>query len=167
MSDPNPPASAPAATPGRKKLVLIIAIAAVLLAGGGIGAYFMSQPSGKDAAHPEAGAATVQAEPIYVALDPAFVVNFESNDLVRFLQVSVQVMTRDPAAVELVKRHDPVIRNGLLLLLSGQHYRTLSSTEGKEKLRQAALAEVRKVVAAQGGKAADINDLYFTSFVMQ
>jgi len=28
MSDPNPPASAPAATPGRKKLVLILAIAA-------------------------------------------------------------------------------------------------------------------------------------------
>lgn len=166
MSDPNPPAEAPAAKPGRKKLILIVAIAAVLLAGGGIGAYFMMQPSDKEAAE-TAGKAEVQADPIYVALDPPFVVNFESNELVRFLQVSVQVMTRDPAVVELVKRHDPVIRNGLLLLLSGQSYQTLSSTEGKEKLRQSALEAVRKVVAAQGGKSEDINDLYFTSFVMQ
>jgi flagellar FliL protein len=166
MSDPNSPAEAPAAKPGRKKLILILAIAVVLLAGGGIGAYFMLQPSDKDAAHAEK-APEVLAEPIYVALDPAFVVNFESNELVRFLQVSVQVMTRDPAAVELVKRHDPVIRNGLLLLLSGQNYQTLSSTEGKEKLRQSALEEVRKVVAAQGGKSEDIHDLYFTTFVMQ
>jgi flagellar protein FliL len=126
----------------------------------------MMQPSDQDASEGEKKA-EVLAEPIYVALDPAFVVNFESNDLVRFLQVSVQVMTRDPAVVELVTRHDPVIRNGLLLLLSGQNYQTLSSTEGKERLRQSALEAVRKVVAAQGGKSDDIQDLYFTTFVMQ
>ncbi len=168
MSEPNPDTEA--APPGkRKKLVLLAAIGIVILLGGSVAAYFMLQPSGKDgqAGAKHAGEAKEHVEPIYVALDPPFVVNFESAGLVRFLQVTVQTMTEDTGTAELIKRHDPVIRNGLLMLFSGQGYDTLKTTEGKEGLRQAALAEVRKIVAAQGGKADGVKNLYFTSFVMQ
>jgi flagellar FliL protein len=76
-------------------------------------------------------------------------------------------MTREPAVAELVKRHDPMVRNALLLLLAGQSYESLATREGKEALRRRALEEVRTVVKAQGGDGAKLEDLYFTSFVMQ
>lgn len=154
-----------APTKGKKKLFLIIG-AVVLLAGAGTGAYFLMQPSAAEKKAAVAEAAK-HVEPIYVALDPPFVVNFESGGLVRFLQVSAQVMTQDAPTAELLKRHDPVIRNGLLMLFSGQSYATISTTSGKEQLRKSALAEVRRIVATQEGKAENVKDLYFTSFVMQ
>ena len=160
------PTAAPADAPPRKskKLLFIILGLVILLAGGGAAAFFMLKPAAEgEKAKEEAK----HVEPIYVALDPPFVVNFETNGLVRFLQVTVQAMAEDPITAELIKKHDPVIRNGLLMLFSGQSYDTLKSTDGKEKLRQAALAEVRKIVAAQGGKDAVVKNLYFTSFVMQ
>ncbi|HEV7715015.1 MAG TPA: flagellar basal body-associated FliL family protein [Steroidobacteraceae bacterium] len=159
-----------AGAPPRKKpklLVLIIA-AVVVLAGAGGGAwYFMS---GHKAKSPEAAKKAEEAlkgPPIYVALDPPFVVNFEAEQLVRFLQVTVQVMSRDPATVEEIKANDPVVRNDLLLLLGNQHYQTVSTREGKEKLRQQALDVVKHVVTSAGGKPEHVEAVYFTSFVMQ
>ncbi len=164
MSDPTPaPAADAPPKKSRKKLFLVLGLV-ILLAAGGAGAFFLLQSPSKGR---QAHAAEKHAEPIYVALDPAFVVNFESSGLVRFLQITVQAMTEDPATADLIKKHDPVIRNALLMLFSGQTYDTIKMTEGKEKLRQAALGEVRRVVAAQGGKAGDVKSLYFTSFVMQ
>jgi flagellar protein FliL len=157
--------------PAKKKPWLAIAIIAVVVLGGvGGGAWFML--GGKSDAkkeHAEAGkaAAEPKAPPIYIALDPPFVVNFEAEQLVRFLQVTVQVMSRDPATVEIVKANDPVVRNDLLLLLGNQHYETISTRDGKEKLREQALGTVRKVVTDAGGKAEHVEAVYFTSFVMQ
>ena len=39
--------------------------------------------------------------------------------------------------------------------------------EGKEKLRAAALEQVRKIVKTEGGKPESVDNVYFTSFVMQ
>jgi flagellar FliL protein len=59
-----------------------------------------------------------------------------------------------------------VIRNNLILLFSEQTYETLSSREGKRKLADAALEEVRKILREQSGNAS-VEALYFTTFVMQ
>jgi flagellar FliL protein len=166
MSDPTPVAEVTPSKGKKKLLLIVVAGLVVVLGGGGAAAYFLMRPSGKDG-HAAKAEQAERVEPIYVALDPPFVVNFESAGLVRFLQVTVQAMTGDAGTAELIKRHDPMIRNGLLMLFSGQSYDTLKSAAGKEKLRQAALAEVRRVVAAQGGDGAGVESLYFTSFVMQ
>jgi flagellar FliL protein len=161
-----PGAAAPPAK--SKKLLLILIAAIVVLGGGGAGAYFMLAGGKKDEAAADAKPAEHPKGPaIYVALDPPFVVNFEAEQLVRFLQVTVQVMSRDPITVDLIKTNDPVVRNDLLLLLGNQSYATISSREGKEKLRQLALESVRKVVAGAGGKPEHVEAVYFTSFVMQ
>ena len=154
-----------AAPPKKGKLGLILTILVLLLGGGGAAAYFMlaGEKDAKAAAETEA----TKMPALYVALDPPFVVNFEAEQLVRFLQVTVQVMSRDPATVELIKANDPVVRNDLLLLLGNQNYATISSRDGKEKLRQLALEAVRKVVTNAGGKAEKVEAIYFTSFVMQ
>lgn len=161
-------AAAPAA-PAKSKLLIIIACS-VLAVGTGAGVFFMTSKTGSDEkAHGEQASKgnETKAPAQYVKFDPPFVVNFENKGIMRFLQVSCEVMTRDPHTVELIKKHDPKLRNDLLMLLGGQTYETISTREGKEKLRGEALKTVAEVMAAEGGKAESVEQLYFTSFVMQ
>jgi len=156
-----------AAAPKGKKWLIIGIIAFLVLAGGGVAAWLLlgqNDTHGKKVAQKPK---EPEAPPLYVALDPPFVVNFEGDQLVRFLQVTVQIMTRDPGVVELLKANDPVVRNDLLLLFGNQKYEVLSTRAGKEKLRGEALTAVRHVVQSSGGKADHIEQVYFTSFVMQ
>jgi flagellar protein FliL len=102
---------------------------------------------------------------MYYAIDPPLVVNFEDGSAVRFLQISMSIMAHDEKAIDSVQKNIPVIRNNLLLLMSNRNYQTMISREGKEKLRDEALAEVRAVQKKEGG--ADVDDLLFTSFVVQ
>jgi flagellar FliL protein len=102
---------------------------------------------------------------VYYAIDPPLVVNFEDGSAVRFLQISMEVMAHDQKAIDSVQKNIPLIRNNLLLLMSNRNYQTMMSREGKEKLRQEALTEIRAVQKKQGGP--DVDDLLFTSFVVQ
>ena len=154
------------AAPKKSRKLLIIGIAAfVVLAGGGAAAFMMmghSDPHKKHEVKKEPA-----RPPLYVALDPPFVVNFEGEQLVRFLQVTVQVLTREPETQELLKVNDPVIRNDLLMLFANQKYEVVAQREGKEKLRMEALKSIKHVVETNGGKPDSIENVYFTSFVMQ
>jgi flagellar protein FliL len=147
---------------GKKGLVIMLATL-LLLGGGGAGAWFKFGGK-KDADKKEA---VVKLPPRYINLDPPFVVNFESESMVRFLQVTVDVMTRDPAVELLVKDNDPRVRNDLLLILGNQSYESVSTLEGKEALRQRCLESVRVIVKEMGGDATKVEALYFTAFVMQ
>jgi flagellar protein FliL len=160
------PAADAAAPAGKSKktLIIVILLAVVLLAGGGVGAWFAFMPHGKK---PAVAVKEPPAPALYVALDPPFVVNFEADQQVRFLQVTAQLMSRDPATIELLKTNDPVVRNDLLMLFGGQKYSVVSTREGKEALRTQTLAAVRKIVASAGGKPEKLEAVYFTSFVMQ
>jgi flagellar FliL protein len=150
------------APPKSKKLLFII-LAVVLLGGGG-GAWFFL----KGGDHKAGAKAEVPAlPPIYVNLDPPFVVNFEAESMVRFLQVTISIMTRDPPTSDVLKKNDPRMRNDLLMLLGGQRYDTISTREGKEKLQAQSLEAVRAVVKSAGGDADKVEALYFTAFVMQ
>ncbi len=161
------PAAEQAAPAGKGKttLIIVILLAVLLLAGGGIGAWFAFAPHA-DKKH-QVATAQPPAPALYVALDPPFVVNFESEQQVRFLQVTAQLMSRDPATIEMLKANDPVVRNDLLLLFGGQKYSVISTREGKESLRAQTLAAVRKIVASAGGRPEKVEAVYFTSFVMQ
>jgi flagellar FliL protein len=148
----------------KKKGLLIVAIAVVLLllAGGGYALLGHRNDGDKTAK-----AAPAQALPEqYLALDPAFVVNFRDDQSVRFLQVGVTLMAHDAAALEAAKDAQPVVRNALVMLFSNQSYAGLSDAAGKEKLQAQALAAVQKIVSERTGKPG-IDALYFTSFVMQ
>lgn len=152
-----------AAPPKKSKAMLFIILGVVLLAGGGGAFFFLKGGKSAEAKHEEAPI----MPPIYVNLDPPFVVNFQAETMVRFLQVTVSIMTRDPHTEDILKKNDPRIRNDLLLLLSNQQFSDISTREGKEKLRAASLEAVRTDVKAAGGEPAKVEDLYFTAFVMQ
>jgi flagellar FliL protein len=102
----------------------------------------------------------------YFAFDPPLIVNFDDTQAVRFLQLQIEVLTRDEKDVEAVKLHQPIIRNNLLMLMNGRDYKTLMTREGKEALRIECLKEVQKILKKETGSPG-IEDLYFTSFVVQ
>jgi flagellar FliL protein len=165
-------ASAKPAKKGGKLLWVIIGV--VVVGGGGAAAFLLTShkavatpaaDAGADAS--AAPAAAPHAPPIYYKFDPAFVVNFGSEGNTRYLQITVETMSRDPAVVEEIKTNEPAIRNDLVLLFSGQQYESLVTPEGKDKLRQATLETIRKTVAAEGAKAELVEGVYFTSFVIQ
>jgi len=112
------------------------------------------------------GGDAAQGEAKYVKLGDSFVVNFLAGDQIRYLQVTIEVMTHDPNTPGAIETHLPVIRNNLVMLFSGLDYKTLSSVEGKQKIREEALHEVQKILKKRTG-GGSIDDLYFTSFVMQ
>ena len=153
----------------KRKLLIIVGSAALILASAAVGAaWWLTSSSHKT----EAAAATSKpvaptGPPLFLALDPPFVVNFDSEQAVRFLQIAVQLESRDPATIEMLKTNDPVVRNDLLLLFGNQKYAQLATREGKENLRNEALADLRKVLDAAGGHGDRIEAVYFTSFVMQ
>jgi flagellar FliL protein len=179
------PADEPTPPPSPKKsgggvlmnaiVVFVMALLAVV-AGGFINAKLHPMPDmklGKDGTitpvvsasaggHGEEGGAKAS---VYYAIDPPLVVNFEDGSVVRFLQITMEIMAHDPKAIESVQKNIPLIRNNLLLLMSNRNYQSLMSRDGKEKLRAEALAEVKDVQKKQGG--ADIDDILFTSFVVQ
>jgi flagellar protein FliL len=118
--------------------------------------------SASSAGHGEEGGGKAA---VYYAIDPPLVVNFEDGSVVRFLQITMEIMAHDQKAIDSVQKNIPLIRNNLLLLMSNRNYQSLMSRDGKEKLRAEALAEVRDVQKKQGG--GDIDDVLFTSFVVQ
>ena len=170
------------AAPKSKSKLLIIILVVVLLLGVSAAATVMltgmfsgdQDPVAGQAAPADAKAdkgsndkaAKSKAPLNYVPLDPPFVVNFSGDSDIRFLQVTVELGTRDPEAIERVKEQRPAIRNSLVMLFSGQDPYVLNTREGKEKLRTDALSEIQKVMKAETGKPA-VESVFFTSFVMQ
>ncbi len=111
--------------------------------------------------------------PIYLPLDPPLVATFEDRSAVRFLQLTAEVMARDQLVIDAVTTHMPVIRNNLLMLMGGRTLTDLTSREGKEALRQEVIEEIQRILTGKVGVPEDadeepsIEDLYFTSFVVQ
>lgn len=152
---------------GNGKLVLIIVLAIILVSGATVGALFFTGvigggDKGQDTEEQEESLGPVT----YFELSPEFVVNFEGEQKASYLQVDIQLMTRTPEAIKVFEEHAPLIRNNILLLLSGQKYDELRTMAGKEKMRAEVLATVQEIVQAELGKPA-VEAVYFTSFIMQ
>lgn len=116
-----------------------------------------------DAAH------EVAATPLYLALDPPFVVNFEHRGTLHYLQLEMQLMYHEQSILDTIVANMPVVRNDLILLLSNQDFETLITSEGKEQLRDKIVAAVNQVAAVEPDEATGASDgeVYLTHFVMQ
>jgi flagellar FliL protein len=174
----------------------------VLLIAGGAGLYFAGivhfgapvvvevNAEGEAVVHKEA------TPPLYLPLDPPFVVNFTHRGTLRYLQLSLELMYHNEAILQKVTANMPAIRNDLILLFSNQDYETLSTLQGKEELRDRIMVAVNNIVshaelgaggaegggehgAASAGVSAEAlpaseeaeelanGDVYITNFVMQ
>lgn len=161
---------------GSMKIVLIILILLIVVGGsvgGGLyfGGFFASgDEEHGDEAHEEK-VAVAKMPAIYIALDPAFVVNFSDPDAkARFLQINGSLLTRDPVVESDITTHITAIRSKLSLLFSTQKEADLRTVEGQEKLAADAVAVVRKIISAETGKSPEdtgVEEFLVTGMVMQ
>ena len=127
--------------PKRSKLKLILLIMLVIFVSAGValGVSYMLVFGKWNQPDPNAPPPPL----IYVPLGPAMVGNITGPGRIRYVQVGVTVATRDPQIPELLERHMPVIRNNIIMLLSGKTYDDLITVEGKELARQEILRSIR------------------------
>jgi flagellar FliL protein len=154
--------------PAGKKNLILYTVIALLLVGLSVTGTMLILGNGKPA-EMKAGEEN-KSEPLgvakYVPLK-TMVVNFGDKGPVRFLQVDIQVMTREEKVSKAIEEHMPVIRNDILLLLSSQSYETVSTLKGKEQLRNQIREAIQKILKKQAGLDEGVSAVYFTSFVMQ
>ena len=154
-------------TVGKKKIIIMV-VGALLLIGISVGATFMllggnSEP-GQTGENQEPEKPS-KNEASFVELKP-FTVNLGVDDPVGFLQVQIQVLTFYDDVAEDLEKNKPAIRNNLSLLFGRQKSEDLRSVEGKEALQKSILESVRKVIKDYGD-GGEVEDIYFTNFVMQ
>ena len=104
----------------------------------------------------------------YVTLQPPFVTNFGVTKTGRltYLKADVTLKVANPQGEAALKYHTPALRNALVLLFSRQEEGTVSSSDGREQIRQQALTELRDIMQAESGEPV-IEDLVFSNFVVQ
>ncbi len=167
----DPKADAAAAPAGSKKKLIVIAAAAVLLLGGAGGAawYFMQGGDGA-AAHesPKESKKKKKKEgvkPEYVPVE-AFTVNLQPENGEQYLQVQFTLQVAGTEQATLVKDNMAIVRNRVLLLLSGKRASEISTVQGKQQLA----AEIQAIVQEpfdKDGDEQDVTDVLFTSFIIQ
>ncbi|MCP5181185.1 MAG: flagellar basal body-associated FliL family protein [Pseudomonadales bacterium] len=153
---------------GGKKMIIIFAVVLLLAVGGSVGGtlYFLSGEEAAPDDEATAEAAPVFTEALYNTLRPAFVVNYTIANKPRYLQTELAIMSRNPAVIDAVTAHGPLIRARLLQALSAQNFLDLQTQSGKEALQVALLAEVNAVLTDQN-IAGEAEGVLFSSFVMQ
>ena len=169
---------ASAAAAGKKKKLIMLGVIAVLLlliAGGGtlfalgvLGGGKTDAASAADASGDatEVAAAPGKAKAIYETLEPPFLTNYTVQGRARYLQLSLALMSREQKSIDAAKTHMPVIRNSILLLLSGEDFATLQTDAGRQQLQQKLLTTVQEILQKETGEPG-IEQVFFTGFVMQ
>jgi len=160
-------ASVEVASGGKKKLVFIV-LGALLLVGGSVGGtlFFLGGSGDSMEAEIEEEVEIVRGDPSYIDLKPPFTVNLAPEDPVGFLQISLQVLTFDDDVAEELEKHKPLIRNNLVVLFGHQKSEDLRAAEGKKRLQMAALETVQSVINKYGS-GGEVDNVFFTTFVMQ
>ena len=144
----------------RKLLVVVIALG-VLGAGGGGTWWFLN----RDAGTAQASVAAAPRPPVFMNLEP-FTVNLLEENGEHYLQTSLVFQVADDKTVETMKLYLPVIRNRVLLLLSGKRPSDIASPEGKAKLVAEVTAAVRESIPGTTPQRG-IVQTYIGSFVVQ
>jgi flagellar FliL protein len=164
------------------KTIIVSAVVALLVGGGVVaGNYFLvssliteqlatnSAGSDGDGAGDNENAVPMEP-PQYLSMDPKFVVGFNDQQQSRFMQFSLEIMTRDSEVIKQVELHMPAIRSSLLMLFGIQAYQEMITREGKEKLLQDVATDINSVLQKASGKeevTAAVEAAYFNSFVIQ
>ena len=163
MAEDPKPEVAEVAPKSKKKLIIIIAAVLLLAVAGGAGWFFTHQKSDhkkEEVKHEEPAHA-----PVFVPLE-TFTVNLQPDPDEKFLQLELSLQVVSPEQAELLKAQMPAVRNRLLMLLTSKTASEISNSEGKQKLSDEIVAEVKKPFS-KDAKPQEVTGVFFTSFVIQ
>ena len=171
------------------KILMIIGGAILLLLAGGAGGYFffMHQASqeehhaekddkkahdakaeeDKHDEHADGAKHEEVTEPdVYYEVPSPFLVNFPPGSTAKVIKINIVLLMKGESSVAMLKKHEPMIRNNLLMAISTIGADKAKTREGKQELKNLMLSEIGKVLEKMTGKNS-AKDLYFTEFVMQ
>lgn len=153
-----------------KKLIIIIIIAVIVsLAIGGGAAFFLLKGDGskeEKVEHVEEEAAAVHAETHYFDMSKPMVIDFPAGAAAKHGRITISMLVEGEETIAVLKKNEPMIRNNLLMLIGAQDSTALNTREGKELLCKEILDEVNAVLKKMAGKG-QVEEIFFTSFVMQ
>lgn len=155
----------------KKKLMLLAGVIAALLLVGvaatlfALGLFSRGQGASDSGAEP-ATAAAAPAAAYYLALEPPFLTNYSVQGRQRYLQLSLALMAREQGVLTAADKHMPLIRNRIVMLLSGEDIHHLQSDLGRRQLQEKILAAVQEVLQAEIG-IPGVEQVFFTGLVMQ
>jgi flagellar FliL protein len=110
---------------------------------------------------------TLEAGPaIYHALQPPFIINYNTSGKSRFLQTELTVLTRDPESIEVMILHNPLIRNNLLDIFILHDFNKLMTADGKTALADDLTKGIQDILVKEMGRPG-IEAVLFRSFIMQ
>ena len=123
--------------------------------------------SGLGVAQDETGdAEAVGGSNIYVPIKPAFVVNYGGPGKLQYLKLEISLRVADTPASNAVRHHMPLIRDFLVREFSRLQDSDIDTQQGKEAVRQSALAGIRALIEKEDGEEG-LTDLFFNNFVIQ
>ena len=169
MADEEKPAdgAGEAAGGGKMKMIIFAVIGLVLVAIGIFAGPAVMNMISPPEPETEAAAEPSGGPPIYQTLHPPLVVNFkdDAGDS-HYMQITMEVMSRDQGVVNSVRDNLAVIRNALILLYSSSVYEEVTTREGKEQMLEDGLTEIERVMIETTGEGG-VEALYFTALVIQ
>jgi len=151
---------------GMGKLIMIIVLVVVLGGGGAAGYFFrekipfVNQYFGKHEEGEETAKKKTAVGPI-LPLDP-FVFNLSGNQT-KFAKVSVAVEMKDAKVMEEAKKMIPVIRDGILTVLSAKSPDVLLDMASRDKIKKELQEHLKGVFHVENG----VQAVYITDMVIQ
>lgn len=158
-----PPVDPPVSPPKkgkRKRIVLLVALAALGITAAAAAAYYYLDSKGK--ATP---VVTLPVDPIFIALDP-FTVNLQPNGRARFLHVGVTLRVADTKSQSQVTQYLPEVRSRVLTVLSNRESESLVTPENKAQLGAELMAALNQPFAPNLPPQ-KIASVMFTTFMLQ
>jgi flagellar FliL protein len=157
---PAAPPEAPVVKKNSKKL-LVTGVAMLILGVAGGGGWFWLHQQ-----HPAEPKVAEKKAPVFVTLEP-FTVNLLQEVGDHYLQVGVVYQVEGDKTVEAMKTYMPIIRNRILLLLSGKHPNDISHVEGKQQLVTELVNVARESLPEGTAPERGIAGAYLSAFVIQ
>lgn len=103
---------------------------------------------------------------IYFALKPDIITNYTSEtNKIGFINVAVEFMLADNDSLDIIERHEPLIRDKIISLLGQQSPQYLRSLTNREEVRKMIQNEVNLLLKQETGKTV-IENLLFTKYLL-
>lgn len=104
----------------------------------------------------------------YYDLTPDFTTNLSSTGTGRmhYLRVHVNIMVKDSVDLDLLSKHDALIRDAILTIIGTKDYGAIATVSGRESLRAECRTKVSELLAEKKGGPV-VQDLLFTNYVYQ
>lgn len=127
--------------------------------------FFVNLSYAEDDESAEGAEAPAGPTTLYKNLEPDFTVNYGGTGRLRYLKtdISLRVKTKSMSNID---AHEIAIRHIIVMMLSRQLDEDVSSSEGREMIKQGILAEIQDFMQKETGEQA-VTDVLFNSFVVQ